>query len=84
MPEFAAFAEERRHAQVLAVISGPEPEALEWSTHFGPPVLVVIEEEAALAQSLGIDAFPTMLALRDGTVEVNAGTPGPLRRLVQT
>ncbi|MEU6729831.1 hypothetical protein ABZ917_39530 [Nonomuraea wenchangensis] len=75
LPEFARFAEDRPNARVLAVIAGEPGKAMEMAGSFGDGVMTVVEEgPAALSSTFDVDRYPTILALRDGTIEVNAAT----------
>ncbi|MEU7004059.1 redoxin domain-containing protein [Nonomuraea sp. NPDC046570] len=74
LPEFARFAADRQNAQVLAVIAGEPDKAREMAEAFDGRVLTVVEEgPPVLSATFEVDRYPTILALRDGTVEVNAG-----------
>ncbi|MFC9977184.1 TlpA family protein disulfide reductase [Spirillospora sp. NPDC127200] len=84
MPEFAEFTAERRSTPVLVVIAGPPAETARWAGLFDDHALVVVEEEARLAKTFGVDGLPTMLALRDGTVEANTTTLDSLRHVTRT
>ncbi|MGI5168088.1 TlpA family protein disulfide reductase [Spirillospora sp. CA-253888] len=83
MPGFADFTAELRSTPIVVVIAGAGAEAARWAARFGDHVLVVVEERPELARAFGVDGFPTMLVLRDGTVEANTATLESLRHFTR-